>query len=105
MDAQEEMVTLVIDQPVDPEALSHYTVDITDEWETSNGCGFTGDLFVSGRQIASFENLGNGGCNRYLPVSGGREDLRDFIALTKEQFPHRLEPEDYALIYLELRDE
>lgn len=107
MDTQKEeegMVTLVLDQPISPKSLDSYTVDITDEWETSQGCGFTGDLLLNGRHIASFENNGDGGCNRYLPVSGGREDFRAFCSLTKEQFPNRAEPEDYALIYLELRD-
>lgn len=94
----------LLDQPLDPVALIPYTVQITDEWETSDGCGFTGDLFFGDVQIASFENLGDGGCNKYLPVSGERERYRDFIRQCEAQFPDKSEPADYVLIYLELRD-
>lgn len=97
---------LTVSEPLSTDAFSNYTLQITEEWETENGCGFTGDILKDGLIIFSFENDGNGGCNKYLPQGeNSRQELRAFKELSVENFPDKLEADDYALIYLELRDQ
>lgn len=97
---------LIATEPLSPTLFLPYTVQITDEWETEDGCGFTGDLLLHGKPVFSFENDGEHGENKYLPHGQeGRDALYDFKELSKENFPDRFEPTDYALIYLEIRDQ
>lgn len=92
--------------PTDPLVFADYTVEITDEWETSTGCGFTGDVLRQGHVVFSFENNGDGGANRYLyHDQHSKDDFRLFTTLAEENFPQKFEAVDYALIYLELRDQ
>lgn len=97
---------LIAKVPLQPELFLPYTVQITDEWETEDGCGFTGDVLFNGQLAFSFENDGKRDENKYLPHGQeGKDVLYDFKELSKENFPDRFEPVDYALIYLELRDQ
>ena len=100
-----DMASFVSPTPLDTNAFDSYKVDITSEWETEDGCGFTGDVLLNGIAVFSFENDGEMGANKYLPHGvEGREALSDFKKLSTENFPDKFEPVDYALIYLEVRD-
>lgn len=97
---------LQIVEPLNPSAFTDYTVEITDEWETSKGCGFTGDVLRQGHAVFSFENNGDGGANKYLyHDQHSRDDFHLFTSLCEENFPKHFEAVDYALIYLEVRDQ
>lgn len=92
-------------KPTDPEILAEYSIEITDEWETSAGVGFTGQVTREGERCFGFENLGNGGCNTYLCRSAGEAEAYEiFKVKVKEAYPDAFEPDDTALIYLEVRD-
>lgn len=90
-------------QPSDPAAFESYRVEITNEWETSRGIGFTGDVFLLDNHVFSFENLGDGGCNKYLSVVDPAT-LRAFHDLATSQYPGIPEPSDHAVMYIEVRD-
>lgn len=100
-----DMQSIIAPNPLSEEAFKPYTVEITSEWETEDGCGFTGDVMLNGEPVFSFENDGEGGANKYLSQDvESRQALTAFKALCKENFPDKYEATDYALIYLEVRD-
>ena len=99
-------MSFVIDQPITPPDFFKYNVEITHEWETSRGCGFTGDVIYGNDSVFSFENLGDGGCNKYLAFDErSKKALDEFFKLCKENYPQHSDSADYALIYLELRNQ
>jgi hypothetical protein len=89
-------------EPLDPAAFEPYRVEVTQEWETSRGIGFTGDVFLNDTHVFSFENDGNGGCNKYLPV-GDSSVLRSFQDIAQSQYDVS-DPSDHAVMYIEIRD-
>jgi hypothetical protein len=96
---------LLSTDPLDPSTFDAYNIQITDEWESEGGFGYTGDVLKDGSHIFSFENEGVGDANKYLcPSSEAKSLFREFEQLCTEQFPDRFEPVDYGVIYLEVRD-
>ena len=102
---EHDVQAIISPKPLDERAFDQYSVDITSEWETEEGCGFTGDILLDGVAVFSFENDGEGGANKYLTQTvDSRQALTAFKTLSKENFPDKYEATDYALIYLEVRD-
>ena len=98
--------SIISPKPLNPSEFDNYIVQITDEWETEDGCGFTGDLLLHGHPIFSFENDGELEGNKYLAHGEStRENFNTFKEIATANFPDKLEPVDYALIYLEVRDQ
>ena len=91
--------------PNNPEPLKHYSVDIVEEWETSRGVGFSGTIFAPSGVEFGFENMGDGGCNKYLAYDEkARPAFDEFRRVSKEAYPNHPEPEDMAVMWLEVRD-
>lgn len=101
-----DVKNIIAPQPLNSSQFDNYIVQITDEWETEDGCGFTGDVLLHGQPIFSFENDGEHEGNKYLAHGEkNRENFGTFKEIAIANFPDKLEPIDYALIYLEVRDQ
>ena len=91
--------------PDDPEALSQFTIDILDEWESDGGIGWSAEISAPSGISFAVENDGMGERNRYLAHDAQAQAL--FIVFqqaSQKAFPTSDEPEDYACLWLEVRD-
>lgn len=106
----EEMTTDTWDMiqgliPTNPDALKEYRMEIVDEWQTSRGVGFSGTVFGPTGAEFDFENLGDGGCNKYIcHTEADRACFNNFKVFAKQAYPNAVEPEDMAVMWLEVRD-
>ena len=88
-----------------PDLLSDYHIDI--EHQSLDGLVWSGKLWKEqedGRTypFMAVANTGEGGCNKYIRITSP-EDEREFFAVARKCFPKQIEPQDYACVYLELR--
>lgn len=91
--------------PTDPDALKDYSVEVIDEWVTTNGVGASIDVHHKGEFVFAFEVCPNGGCNTYYAKDDkGKEHLEKFRALSRTLYPNVSEPEDLAVSWIEFRD-
>lgn len=91
--------------PTNPKALEPFTISIEDEWETSNGVGWTASVSSPSGATFTVENDGNGGCNRYLTFDDASKALWGiFQTASREAYPKAAEPEDLSCLWLEIRE-
>lgn len=87
--------------PEKPEELDKFEIEITDEWD--NGAGFSADI-THGMVQFSAENDGKGKRNRYFAhTEKGKELFNEFRERSQRAFPNSAEPEDLAILWLEIR--
>lgn len=87
--------------PEVPEVLDRFSLDITDEW--NEGAGFSADILCGEVQFSA-ENEGNGQRNRYFAhTEKGKALFREFSECSRTAYPHSSEPEDLAVLWLEIR--
>lgn len=97
------MDDLRIERPADPEVLAPWSMVI--DWENltlRGGVAFGGRLLRDGKLFLSFENHGDGGCNLWSDYHDDYYGVWERDA--KKAYPDTFEAQDYALLYLELRD-
>lgn len=91
--------------PVHPEPLKSFTITILDEWESDGGVGWNGEVFAPSGISFAVENDGMGERNRYLAHNAEAEALFAVFRIAAQvAFPNSDEPEDYACLWLEVRD-
>ena len=91
--------------PADPDALKDYSIEVIDEWVTTNGVGASIDVHYKGEFAFAFEVCPNGGCNTYYANDdNGKAQLQKFRDLARFLYPDRSEPEDLAVSWIEFRD-
>lgn len=93
--------------PLFPELLSMYHMDI--EYQSHDGIVWGGKLWKEvhtddgyAYPFLAVNNAGEGGCNKYTLITS-KEDRDEFFAIAHKCFPKETEPQDYACVYLELR--
>lgn len=88
--------------PENPDVLDKFHLDITDQW--NDGAGFSADVWLEESQF-SVENEGEGEANKYLALDDASiEAFREFQRCAKQAYPTAEEPEDLAVLWLEIKD-
>ncbi len=90
--------------PDDPSLFDEeWAMEIIEEWLNDDGVAFTAAI-SHGDTAFIVENRGDGGCNLYAYADEESEALyKLFVELSAKAYPGRLEPEDLAVIWLEIR--
>lgn len=93
--------------PAFPELLSMYHIDI--EYQDYDGIVWGGKLWKEVNTAEEYaypflavSNAGEGGSNKYTLITS-KEDREEFFEACRKCFPKEVEPQDYACVYLELR--
>lgn len=88
-----------------PELLSSYYIDV--EYQSLDGIVWGGKLWKEREDTEAYpflavDNAGEGGSNKYTLITS-KQDRTEFFEACQQCFPKEVEPQDYACVYLELR--
>ena len=90
----------LISKPKNEKDLKNISLIITGNVETSRGICWTADLKIDGKTVATVENEGNGGCNRYSPKN--KSLYSELVETAKLAYPKNPEPLDTLVAYLDV---